>query len=202
MMGLIMNGGLVMAILLGLSVTALAIILQKILILKATKVPDNFVHSVKARLATEGKDALIKQMAHADHLAEKIAAKSLEKFGSSDASIAAEITEVTKQDIQKLSTKMNLLSMIITTSPVLGLLGTVLGLMDVFSVIAVEGAGHAELLSMGISKALVTTVAGLSLAIPLMFVHQYLSSKIDECMDQWNAIPNQLLAFLNDRNHQ
>ena len=89
--------------------------------------------------------------------------------------------------------------MIITTAPVLGLLGTVLGLMDVFSVIAVEGTGQAELLSAGISKALVTTVTGLSLAIPLMFIHQFIEDKIDERLDEWNTVAVQLVAFLNDR---
>ena len=66
--------------------------------------------------------------------------------------------------------------MVATIAPVLGLLGTVLGLMDVFAVLAVEGVGDAQLLSAGISKAL-TTVAGLSLAIPLIFVHQLLTQK-------------------------
>ena len=81
----------------------------------------------------------------------------------------------------------------------MGLLGTVLGLMDVFSVIATQGAGQAELLSAGISKALVTTVAGLSLSIPLMFVNQYLQTKINHRMDEWDVIPQQIVAFCKQK---
>ena len=68
--------------------------------------------------------------------------------------------------------------------------------MDVFSVIAIEGVGKAELLSAGISKALVTTVAGLSLAIPLMFIHQMIHEKINKRLDEWNNIPVQLSAYV------
>ena len=198
MMGLISNGGWVMAVILGLSITALAIVLQKLLMIKATRSEDNFIQSVKTKLTTESRESVLKGLQYA-HTAGQIAAKSIEKHGASDAAISAEIAEVCKQDVKELTSKMSVLSMIITTAPVLGLLGTVLGLMDVFSVIALEGTGQAELLSAGISKALVTTVAGLSLAIPLMFVHQFLNAKINERLDEWDNIPVQLLAVLNDR---
>jgi len=198
-MGFMMNGGWVMVVLLGLSVTSLAIVLQKIVLLKSTKISPNFVHSLKAKLMTDGPDEVWKKLKNSRKLVGKIAAKSIEKHASSEASLSSEITELTKKDVEELTSKMNLLSMIITTAPVLGLLGTVLGLMDVFSVIAVEGTGQAELLSAGISKALVTTVTGLSLAIPLMFIHQFIGDKIDERLDEWNTIAVQLVTFLNDR---
>ena len=198
-MGLIINGGWVMAVLIGLSITSLAIILQKLVLLKSTRVNQNFIQTVKGKLTTDSVESVVKELQYSRQVAGQIAAKSIEKHGASDAAISAEILEVTKTDVQQLTSKMGLLSMIITTAPVLGLLGTVLGLMDVFSVIALEGTGQAELLSDGISKALVTTVAGLSLAIPLMFIHQFLNSKIDQRLDEWDNIPVQLVAFLNDR---
>ena len=163
-MGLIINGGWVMAVLIGLSITSLAIILQKLVLLKSTRVNQNFIQTVKGKLTTDSVESVVKELQYSRQVAGQIAAKSIEKHGASDAAISAEILEVTKTDVQQLTSKMGLLSMIITTAPVLGLLGTVLGLMDVFSVIALEGTGQAELLSDGISKALVTTVAGLSLA--------------------------------------
>ena len=102
--------------------------------------------------------------------------------------------------MQIIKSKIGFISMVATISPVLGLLGTVLGLMDVFSVLAVEGVGNAQLLSGGISKALITTVAGLSLAIPLMFVHQLLTQKVEKRLDQWDRIPTQLVALLRSTN--
>ena len=121
-------------------------------------------------------------------MAGQIAAKSIEQHESSKDVLQAEINHVTRKDMDELLSKMNVLSIIVTAAPVLGLLGTVLGLMDVFSVIAVDGSVNVELLSGGISKALVTTVAGLSLSVPLMFIHQFLDSKIDERLNEWENI--------------
>ncbi len=194
-----MNGGWVMVALLILSVTALAIVLQKLFLIKKTTLKPNFIQSIKTRLSTDTKENLIDELILSKRVSGKIAAKTIEKYGVSESVINAEIFDLTKDDITNLTSKMNLLSMIITTAPILGLLGTVLGLMDVFSVIAVEGTGQAELLSAGISKALVTTVTGLSLAIPLMFVHQFLTSKIDDRLDEWDNIPVQLLAYMSDQ---
>ena len=198
-MAVLMNGGWVMVALLILSVTALAIVLQKLFLIKKTTLKPNFIQSIKTRLSTDTKENLIDELILSKRVSGKIAAKTIEKYGASESVINAEIFDLTKDDITNLTSKMNLLSMIITTAPILGLLGTVLGLMDVFSVIAVEGTGQAELLSAGISKALVTTVTGLSLAIPLMFVHQFLTSKIDDRLDEWDNIPIQLLAYMSDQ---
>lgn len=198
-MEVLINGGWVMLVLLVLSITALAIVVQKIMLIRKTTLKPNFILSIKSRLTTDTHENLIDELIRSKRVSGKIAAKTIEKFGASEAVINAEIFDITKEDVTNLTSQMNLLSMIITAAPVLGLLGTVLGLMDVFSVIAIEGTGTAELLSVGISKALITTVAGLSLAIPLMFVHQFLTAKIDERLDEWDNIPVQLLAYLSDQ---
>ena len=64
-------------------------------------------------------------------------------------------------------------------SPLLGLLGTVLGMVEVFDVISVLGLGQATALSKGISEALVTTITGLSIAIPSLTSHNYLSKAVE-----------------------
>ena len=193
---LLMNGGWVLWIIIGLSITALAITLQKLLFLKMSKIEAQFIQSIKTQLTTDSKEVVIKQLQYARNIEGQLAVLAIEKYESSDTAIAAEVSEIIKPEIQLVNSKMGFLSMIITVAPVLGLLGTVLGLMDVFAVLAVEGVGNAQLLSAGISKALITTVAGLSLAIPLIFIHQFLSSKIDERLDDWDHIPTQLVAHL------
>ena len=195
-MGLMVNGGWVMLILFGLSITAGAIVFQKILMLRATALNQQFIQTVKAKLKTQGVDVVMNELRYSSQVEDQIAAKTIEVLGASQDTLAAEICELTRQDVESLTGKMNVLSMIITAAPVLGLLGTVLGLMDVFSVIAIDGVGKAELLSAGISKALVTTVAGLSLAIPLMFIHQMIHEKINKRLDEWNNIPVQLSAYV------
>ena len=94
---------------------------------------------------------------------------------------------------------LNTLGTIAAISPLLGLLGTVLGMVDVFSDIMLQGTGNTAVLAGGISKALITTAAGLSVAIPAVIFHRALARKIDELlvlMEQDSA--KQVEAIYND----
>ena len=65
-------------------------------------------------------------------------------------------------------------------TPLLGLLGTVLGMITVFTVITDVGVGSPGELAGGISQALITTAAGLTVAIPSLFFHRYFRGRVDE----------------------
>ncbi|MBE9485611.1 MAG: MotA/TolQ/ExbB proton channel family protein [Chloroflexi bacterium] len=75
---------------------------------------------------------------------------------------------------------LGLLGTIATVVPLLGLLGTVLGMIKAFNVIATEGVGTPMTLGGGISEALITTAAGLSVAVPMILLHRYLSSRAEQ----------------------
>ncbi len=62
--------------------------------------------------------------------------------------------------------------------PMLGLLGTVMGMIEVFQVIAIEGTGNAQDMAGGISQALLTTASGLIIAIPVIFAHHLLARQL------------------------
>ncbi len=89
------------------------------------------------------------------------------------------IEEVGAHVVHDLNKYLNMLGIIASITPLLGLLGTVMGMIDVFATITSEGVGNAGALSGGISKALFTTAAGLSVAIPALFFHRYLHGRID-----------------------
>tara|TARA_Y100001934_G_scaffold244353_1_gene301749 strand:- start:2185 stop:2808 length:624 start_codon:yes stop_codon:yes gene_type:complete len=72
------------------------------------------------------------------------------------------------------------LGIIASISPLLGLLGTVVGMIKVFSVLMLEGAGNANVLAGGISQALITTAAGLSVAIPALMFHRFFLRRVAE----------------------
>jgi biopolymer transport protein ExbB len=74
--------------------------------------------------------------------------------------------------------RLPLLAVIVTASPLLGLLGTVTGMVKTFTLITVFGTGNADKLASGISEALVTTQLGLTIAIPTLIVHGYLSQRV------------------------
>jgi biopolymer transport protein ExbB len=104
---------------------------------------------------------------------------ALRQAGSSRSHIKTMVEEVSGREIASLERYLGLLGTIATITPLLGLLGTVLGMIRAFTVIATEGVGTPATLGGGISEALITTAAGLSVAVPVILLHKYLSSRVD-----------------------
>lgn len=75
---------------------------------------------------------------------------------------------------------LNMLGSIALVTPLLGLLGTVFGIMHVFASVSRGGAGNPETLASGIAEALITTAFGLTIAIPSLLAHRYLTGRVDE----------------------
>lgn len=90
------------------------------------------------------------------------------------------IEEVGRHVAHELTRFLNTLGTIASISPLLGLLGTVIGMIKVFAVITAHGVGDPSILAEGISEALITTAAGLSVAIPTLMFHRYFSGKVEE----------------------
>ena len=84
-----------------------------------------------------------------------------------------------RREVGRLERGLIVLEIIAGISPLIGLLGTVLGMVTVFDAITAEGIGDPQVLSDGISKALITTVAGLCVAIPSLAFHSYLSNLVE-----------------------
>ncbi|MDA3903673.1 MAG: MotA/TolQ/ExbB proton channel family protein [Desulfuromusa sp.] len=85
--------------------------------------------------------------------------------------------EVGEREAISLQRYLGLLGTIANITPLLGLLGTVLGMIKAFNVIATQGMGTPATLGGGISEALITTAAGLTVAVPMLLLHRYLSSR-------------------------
>jgi len=90
------------------------------------------------------------------------------------------IEEVGRMVVHDLERYLNTLGTIAAISPLLGLLGTVIGMIKVFSVIVTAGVGDPGVLAGGISEALITTAAGLTVAIPSLMFHRYFMGRVDE----------------------
>jgi biopolymer transport protein ExbB len=87
--------------------------------------------------------------------------------------------EVGSREVLALQRYLGLMGTIANVAPLIGLLGTVLGMIEAFNVIALEGSGTPATLGGGISQALITTAAGLSVAVPIILVHRYLSGRAE-----------------------
>ncbi|MDO3387151.1 MotA/TolQ/ExbB proton channel family protein [Gilvimarinus sp. SDUM040013] len=89
------------------------------------------------------------------------------------------IEEAANKVVHELERFVGILGTIAAVTPLLGLLGTVLGMIEVFNAIMIQGTGNAGVLAGGISQALITTAAGLCVAIPAMIFHRYFQRHID-----------------------
>lgn len=101
-----------------------------------------------------------------------------------------------RQEVGTLERGLLMLEIITGISPLLGLLGTVLGIFHVFNVIVERGVGEASILSGGISEALITTIVGLFIAIPSLVAHSYYSKRVDNLVLEIERYANLLTLKL------
>ena len=99
-----------------------------------------------------------------------------------------------EKELPKLEKNMWLLSMSAQLSPLVGLLGTVTGMIVAFKVISETGTGDPKALANGISQALITTAAGLIVAVPSVFAYNFLNKKIDTVL---NSIEKSSVEIIN-----
>lgn len=89
------------------------------------------------------------------------------------------VKDAISQRVHELEFGMNTIKVIATTAPLLGLLGTVIGIYEAFQVISAKGLSDPGQFAEGISYALITTIVGLIVAIPHYVAHNYLSGELD-----------------------
>lgn len=163
------------------SVIALAIIIERFWSLKTGKViPDQLVNKVwhwvqQKQMTTER----LRDLRQGSPLGRILAAGIVN--ANQDRDIMKDAIEDTgRHVVLELERFLNTLGTIAQITPLLGLLGTVVGMIQVFSVITSVGVGDPAQLAGGISKALITTAAGISVAIPALFFFRYFRGKVDE----------------------
>ncbi|MEA1940310.1 MAG: MotA/TolQ/ExbB proton channel family protein [Candidatus Caldatribacteriota bacterium] len=123
----------------------------------------------------------------------------LMKYGLSRKEIKEAIEDSANQEIPILEKGLSTLSTIGNITPLLGLLGTVFGMIKAFNVIAIMGVGKPEALAGGISEALLTTAFGLSIAIPTIVVFNYLTIRVDKLVRGMEMSCVDLVDLLTDQ---
>ena len=174
-------GGIVMWLIVACSIIAISIISIRLLALKPKKIsPPNLVAEVwtlqRNRTLTP---AHVKKLRESSPLGRILAAGLANSKHSRE--VMKEVVEETgKKEAHELDKYLNTLGTIALITPLLGLLGTVFGMIEVFSAITTSGVGDPNVLAGGISKALLTTAAGLCVAIPSLIFHRYLTGKVND----------------------
>jgi biopolymer transport protein ExbB len=165
------------------SIVAAAICVERLWSLQRSRiVPKNLLAQIWSALKTSDLDSQkLRELRSNSPLGQILAA------GIANAKRGREIMkeameEAASQVSHDLQSYMTTLGIIASISPLLGLLGTVVGMIQVFTALMLEGAGNANVLAGGISQALITTAAGLSVAIPALMFHRFFLRRVDELM--------------------
>jgi len=172
-------GGILIVPILLCSVVAMAIIIALFLKLNTKKVIPDGIADMAGKLAMSGKmtPAHINQIREGSMLGRVLAA-GLDSVDQPRHIMKTNIEETGRHVIHEMDRYMTTLGTIAAIAPLLGLLGTVVGMISVFSVITSQGVGNPTELAGGISQALITTAAGISVAVPALIFHRYFRSKI------------------------
>ena len=181
MLELVKAGGWLMVPILLCSVIAMAIIAERFWTLQRKRItPSNLVVQVW-QWAKGGHldDDRIRALRKSSPLG-RILAAGLVNRNSSREIMKETIEDVGRHVVHDLDRYLNTLGTIASITPLLGLLGTVIGMIKVFAVITTQGVGDPGVLAGGISEALITTAAGLTVAIPTLMFHRYFRGHVDE----------------------
>lgn len=174
------KGGPLMYPILLCSILALAIFAERIwLFIRIGRGSEKLLRHVESLALDDRHDEAIRICQQADTPLSRVFLAALRSAGRSREHIKTLVEEVGTRESAVLERYLGLLGTIATISPLLGLLGTVLGMIEAFNVIAEIGVGTPATLGGGISQALITTAAGMSVAIPAILIHRYLTSRAD-----------------------
>lgn len=198
MFELVQAGGWLMIPILLCSVIAAAIIVERLWTLRQKKViPEKLLTGIWNLLSNDAlTEQHISEIENGSPLGRVLAAGLINRHLSRDL-IRESIEENGRHVVHEMERFMNTLGTISTIAPLLGLLGTVIGMIRVFTAITVIGVGDPAQLAGGISEALITTAAGLSIAIPSLIFHRHLKRKIDELVVAMEQEAMKLVEFLH-----
>ena len=173
-------GGWVMPFIVVCSVLALAICIERHFALNKRRIaPPHLLATVWQQLGGEALDAQhLKTLRQGSPLGAILAAGLANRHQGRDV-MRDSIREAASQVIHRLERYLNAVGTIAAITPLMGLLGTVVGMISVFTEITTYGTGNANALAGGISEALLTAAAGLAVAIPSLVMHRHYAARIE-----------------------
>ena len=181
MFELLKAGGFLIWPILLCSVIALAIVIERFSSLRTNVVAPGALTERVGKLLQKGSldTKTINEIEEHSPLG-KVLAAGLKNPNQHRVVVKEAVEEAGRHVVHDLEKHLQTLGTIAAITPLLGLLGTVIGMIKVFSAITTFGVGDPQALAEGISEALVTTAAGLSVGIPSLMFHRYFRGKVNE----------------------
>ena len=175
----VMHGGLGIVAIGALSVLALAVTFERLVNFRLVKVaPPDLAADAEALWHAGRFEQLRERVADGDSSLARILGWMIEQRHLPADKLAARVAEMAGVELRLQQQKAYALNVVATVAPIVGLLGTVVGMIESFHVIAFNGMGDPTLLAGGISKALVNTAAGLSVALPSLAMHHVFRNRM------------------------
>lgn len=198
MFELVQAGGWLMVPILLCSVISAAICVERFWTLRATQiVPKNLLVQVWNWIRNNEMDNKKLRELRAGSPLGQILAAGISNHKRGREQMKESIEEVAGHVVHEMERYLNTLGTVAAVTPLLGLLGTVIGMIKVFTAIKLEGTGNAAVLAGGISEALITTAAGLSVAIPSLFFFRFFQRRVDELVITMEQEALKLVEVLN-----
>jgi len=184
-MDLVVRGGIFIHPIILCSIIALAVFLERLWILRRKNIiPTEFIRNVEELLKKQKiSDAIFLCQGDPSSIA-RVFFAGLKNAGRGMWLVKESIEERGSREASTLEKRVGILSTIANLTPLLGLLGTVSGMIKTFNVISVQGVGNPAPLAGGIAEALITTAAGLSVAIPTLVCYRIIKDKAESLIFQ------------------
>jgi len=196
----VVKGGVLMIPIALCSIIALAIFLERLWSLRRSKVtPRDFLIEIEDLIRREKIPEAVTRCRKDNSSMANIIVAGIRNFGKRREIVKESIEEIGRREAATLERYINVVGTIAAISPLLGLLGTVVGMIKAFNVISIQGVGNPSSLAGGISEALITTAAGLVVAIPTFVLYRYLANKADALIVEMEEHSIRMVDLLKGR---
>jgi biopolymer transport protein ExbB len=185
------KGGFIMYLILMCSIGGLYIALERVYVLRRTRlIPEKFVQDVLNKFSKDSDNSDQEEIIYnilalcegKDIPAARTLKAGLSVYKEGILGIKSAIASANEHEGAIMERGVGLLGVLANISPLLGLLGTVTGMIRAFEMISMGGSGRAEVVASGISEALITTAGGLFVGIPLLLLYFFFQGKIDNIL--------------------
>ena len=194
------SGGWLMWLLVALAAVMIFIFVERfIAIRKATRIDNNFMNRIRDYISEGNINAAVDLCRRTDSPVARMVEKGIERIGRPMSDIQTAIENVANVEVAKLETGLPWLASISGGAPMIGFLGTVVGMVQVFISMSANTSGAIDLstLSGGMYVAMITTVGGLIVGIPAYFGHNYLVARIEKLIFRMEATTIAFMDILN-----
>jgi len=193
------QGGWPMIFLAMCSVAALTIIIERLVGLRRSRnIPPSIIDLLEVYHGEESAEAVMQACRHNGRPFARLIESLISSREMTHAQLQDTLNVSGRRQVERMERGLLVLEVVAGISPLIGLLGTVLGMVTVFNAISTYGLGDTQVLSDGISKALVTTVAGLSVAIPALAFHSYFSRRVESMAIEMQDRATHFMAKLQE----